>query len=29
MIDRYPGQLKNLYAVDSESAIPKSGARMP
>jgi hypothetical protein len=29
MFDRPPGQLKKLYALDSESGIPKSGARMP
>jgi len=29
MIDRLPGQVKILYALDSESGIPKSGARMP
>ena len=29
MFDRPPGQLKNLYALDSESGIPKSGARVP
>ena len=29
MCERCPGQHKNLYALDSESGIPKSGARVP
>ena len=29
MFDRFPGQVKILYALDSESGIPKSGARVP
>ncbi len=29
MFERCPGQVKILYALDSESGIPKSGARVP